>query len=673
MNILELPRIMIDFETFSILDVTDCGAWAYGEHPSTEILCMGYKIGKAKARLWTPDLPFPQEIIDHVNAGYVIEAHNVAFERAIWYHILHVQMGIPLPTRWVDTMASCAYRGLPMALDKVGKVLNLPIQKDKRGKYLITKLCSPQKPTKKNPDTRNRDWDLLQELYDYCVRDVEAEYALLEAIGDLPYGEYKVWVLDQTINHRGVMIDAEAVYGAQKIIDTVFTALVAELKEITDNKVQSGSEIEKIKDWLANQGYPLPNLQANTIEAELKQKYLSDKARRVLEIRQQLSLASIKKIGKFVETLNRDNRIRGILQYHGAATGRWAGRLVQPQNFPRKTAKNIEEIIEAIKTGDAEYIDAVYGEPLAVISSALRGMFLATPGTELFVADFSAIEARVVMWVAGQENALEAFHKYDRKEGPDIYCVMAESIYGRPIDAKVDKAERQLGKIGVLGCGYQMGAARLQEQAANDYKTIISFEMAEKIVNTYRETYSEVKDLWRYLEDAAVTCVKHKKRTRYKKIGFEYITDNAGEWLTMILPNGRRLWYYKPELYEAVIPYKDKKTGEMKKWVKDSLTYEGRDNKMGGVWTRISTYGGMLTENAVQAIARDLMVEAMGRSERAGYKIVMTIHDEVVAERPIGEGDIKEFEHIIAGPNPKWAEGCPVAAEGWHGTRYKKG
>ena len=678
--VLALPRIICDFETFSELDVRDVGSNAYAEHHSTEILCLSWGRPGEKKRIWYPGMPVPQELIDHINAGNPIEAHNCGFERAVWIHKFAPLFGVPVPTRWIDTMAACAYRGLPLGLDQVGDVLDLPVKKDKRGKYLLQKLSRPRKPTKKDPSTRCTDFDLLEELYEYCIQDGEAEDKLGETLGDLPISEYACWVLDQRINMRGIRVDMEAVLAAIDIVDKVATRYEAELQQLTKGAIQKASQAAKLLEWVQANGIKgMPNLQANTIEEMLKMDWIDPTCRRVLEIRQILSRASTAKLLKFRDCTNADGRIRGLLQWHGAGTGRWSGRLVQPQNFPRGSikAKLQELLFEVIKTRDVDMLELHFGDPMEAIASALRGMFIAAEGKKLYVADFSAIEARVVMWLAGQMDALEAFRKYDRKEGPDIYCFMASKIYQRAIDKEKDPEERQLGKITILGCGYQMSGAKLQLQAEQSYGVKISLETAEMLVKVFRETYDTVPQLWRGLEDAAIRAVMRKGSAEYKSptgvmIRFSYETDSAGNWLTMRLPSGRKLWYFNPGLEKKDIQYRDKETGETKCFTKLSLFYEGRDNKKGGSWGKVYTYGGMLTENAVQAIARDLMVSAMWRVEKAGYPVILSVHDELVSEREDDGKDHREFEHLVAGPNPAWAAGCPVAAEGWCGKRYRK-
>ena len=657
----------------------DVGAWRYAEDFTTEILCLSYKFGDGVTRLWIPGLDFPQEIIDHVNAGGMFEAHNVQFERAIWMMILRPQFGVPMPKRWKDTLAACAYRAIPLKLDHAGAALNLDIQKDKRGTYLLNTLSVPKWGTKAEPDRIYReDWDLMQELYDYCVQDADSEHLLSQTIGDLPMPEYRLWCLDQMINQRGVMIDLEAVEAALELIDIVEGTLNEELRGITNEQVQKATQRDKLLKWFRENGLPhMTDLRKDTIEALLLQieKHpgaLPEDTARALMIRSQLAKASTKKLEKMLDTMSRDERVRGLLQYHGAGTGRWAGRLVQPQNFPRAIVTNsvtatgkkyldMELLVQHIKMKDYKLLDKVYGSAMAAIASSLRGMFISAPGKVFRVCDFSAIEARVTFEVANCKAGLEVFNKSDRGESEDIYCVTASDLVGFEVKKAEHGHERQLGKITVLGCGYQMGWEKLQFQAEKDYKVLLEDHEAQNMVSVYREKYKEVKWLWYGLNDAAIDTVRTGKPHRYNSIIYDLVDDTAGRWLTCILPNGRRLWYYEPIVEKIKTPW-----GQ----IKDSLTYMGRDNKKGGSWGRVRTYGGMLTENVVQAIARDLMAEAMIRVERAGYHIVLTVHDEIIAEDEADFGSQKEFEEIMA-EVPDWSK-CPIAVEGSEITRYQK-
>jgi DNA polymerase len=667
--------MIIDFETFSEANVKEVGAVRYAQHPSTEPLCMSHGLKGVKKKIWVPPNPFPQEVIDHVLAGGYLEAHHAAFERAIWYYVLYLKMGVVsvLPTRWKDTLAVCAYRALPLGLDAVGEVLDLDVKKDKRGKYLLDKLCKPQKPTKNDPRTRIDDYDLLEELYDYCITDGEAEDDLGDRIGELPDPEQRIWVLDQIINQRGVYLDVEAVRAAKGIVTLVTNKLTSELIEITEGKVKTGSEVKKIREWLDEHEVPTFDLTKGTVEDTLKRLRAAakegaewDDQIRVLEIRQQLGRASVKKLDKMLDCVCEDGKLHGMMQYHGASTGRFAGRLVQPHNFTRGTIKDVDTLIKFIRIGGQEGLDALtmmYGDPMEAISSSLRSMLTASLGNILRVADFKAIEARGVMWLAGQEDALEAFRQYDKGIGPDIYCVMAEKIFNRPIDKKEDPEERQMGKITILGCGYQMWWPRLQSQALDEFKTVVSDDDAELMVVTYRSDYNQVPALWRGLENAAGSAIEHPGNTyQYGYISYRMIEDAAGPWLECGLPNGRSIWYFRPEV------------ATVEKWGRESyeITYQGKNSKKQGAWDTVYTYGGMLTENVTQAISRDIMVESMIRVEQAGYPIILTVHDEDVADVPLDHGSQEEFETLMAIP-PAWARDLPVAVDGWAGHRYKKG
>ncbi len=685
----DLPVVLVDFETRSYVSVIDCGAWRYAEEGTTEILCMGYKIGEDNTKLWTPGLPFPEELIELIEAGAVFEAHNVQFERAVWLFKLK-SLGIPMPKFWKDTLAVCAYRGIPMSLNNAGKALDLPILKDKRGTYLLNTLSMPKFGTKSDPDREYReDWDLYQELYDYCVQDVDAEGCLAHTLGDLPPEEQGLWVLDQKINQRGVVIDMTAVNAALTLTTEIETKLNGRLAEITKDAegvsaVTRATQRARMLKWFNENGLPhLDNLKKDTIEDFLRAfkkgdpelAHLDEKVYEAMHIRSQLSKASTKKLIKMRECVNSDNRIRGLLQYCGAFTGRWAGRLVQPQNFPRPTVTNkvnangkayldMEQLVWDIKNLDADGLDLLYPSAMEAISSSLRGMFIAAPDHELFVCDFSAIEARVTFWVSGCQTGLDVFAKSDRGESEDIYCVTASDIVGFEVKKALHSSERQLGKITVLGCGYQMGWKKLQFQALQDYNVDLTDEEAEDMVNTYREKYEEVKWAWYGLQETAIETVKTGKSHYYRKIRYEMVYDNAKKpWLACVLPNGRRLWYYDPVIVPEPPPWGGPK--------RDGLTYMGRDNKKGGTWGRIRTYGGMLMENVVQAIARDLMAESMIRVELAGFKIILTVHDEVIAEVKKGTLLYSVFEKLM-GETPDWAAGCPMAVEGGVIERYQK-
>lgn len=689
------PRILIDFESRSILKLKgkeSPGAHVYAEHPSTRILCMGYQIGEAEVKLWFPFFgeEFPEEVRKAAEDGYVFEAHNAGFERTIWRNLIEKQYGIPLPLTWADTMAACAYRSLPMGLDDAGKVLNLSQQKDKRGTFLIRKLCLPQKLLKKDIKEGKTfpnwcdDEALMRELGEYCKQDVRAEKALGEAIKELPPAEYDVWCLDQEINERGVYVDMNAIKAADIIRHAVEVRLEARLADITDQYVQGGSELDKMKEWCASQGFPLADMQADTIELYLdweKNHGLppSDNVAEVLRIRQTLSKASAKKIAKFILTRCKDGRIRGMLQYHGASTGRWAGRGVQPQNFPRpdediigKDGKvGMETLISAILFGDDEMLELFYGDPMAALASALRGFIIAEPGNELYVADFSAIEARVLAWVAGEQWKLDAFAAIDRGEGykgsQDIYLATASMVFGYPcLTKKLHGIERQTGKVCELAFGYQGGVGAWRKFDPN---TTLTDEEIDAKKNDWRDAHPNIKDFWKGVENAAVNAVQLNRPCKYRGITYSVVKSAVGSWLACKLPNGRCLWYYNPRVVRALWPGK---TGKNPSDWHDQVEYEGKDNKKGGSWGRIRTYGGMLTENIVQAISRDLMVEAMFRVTAAGYPIILTVHDEIISERKINSGGSGEEFNMLMSIVTEWAAGLPISVAGYVSVRCRK-
>ncbi|NCC35646.1 MAG: XRE family transcriptional regulator, partial [Chloroflexia bacterium] len=445
-------RISIDFETYSEADIRKLGAWAYSVHPSTEVLCMAYSIDGAEPQLWLPTEPPPWFVTG--NAPLSCIAWNVGFEYAIWHNVL----GWPsLPiTQWEDTAAHAAALALPRALGDCAVVLGLPAdqQKDKRGKYLIQRLCKPF------GGFRNTNFVLLDELYDYCKQDVVTEMAVAAKVLPLNETERKVWELDQTINVRGVPVDRQAVIGALKIIDTVTRELNNEVYDLTGGVLSNVSQVAAVKDYAGALGCPMEGFDKNYI-AEFIQGDIPQKLKRVLEIRQQLGKTSTAKYSAFELLTRHAPRVHGVLLYHGAATGRWAGRLVQPQNFPRGNVNDSDTCIDIIRTGDAKMLEMMYDEPMEALSSCLRGVICADEGKRLIVADYSAIEARVLAWLAGQQDIIDVF-KGDGK----VYELAASQIYGVPL-TEVTKDQRFIGKVAVLALGYQGGKKAFIGMAQN--------------------------------------------------------------------------------------------------------------------------------------------------------------------------------------------------------------
>ncbi len=410
--------------------------------------------------------------------------------------------------------------------------------------------------------------------------------------------------------------------------------------------------------WFEEVGLKLYDTQKATLDETLETDGdsafcdLTPEARRGLELVRALGRSSTAKYQAMADWMAPDGKVRGGLLYHGASTGRWAGKGVQPHNFVKGTMKvDQDELWACLKRGHRLEISQLYRGVMEALSNALRGAIIPSKGYQFYVADYNAIEARVLLWLVNDQKSLDIF-----RSGRDIYCEMASDIYERPITKDKDPQERQLGKATILGCGYQMGGSKFVSTAAM-YGVEIDEDFSKQVVDTYRETHPEVVAEWAAQEAAAKKAVQTRKTVFCGKVSWFV----EGKFLYCKLPSGRRLAYAYPELKELEMPWGGTKL---------CLTFMGVDSKT-HQWKRQKTYGGSIVENIVQAIARDLMADAMLRAGQYGYLVVLTVHDELIAEALIGHGSVHEFEQIMA-RNPDWAEGCPVLAEGWSGFRYKK-
>lgn len=649
--------IYIDFETRSELDLKKVGAWLYSKHSSTEILCMAFRYENISVELWEPDLfdntkndlPFSIGIFQGQKEK-LIEAHNAYFERCIWENICIPRYDWPrvLPSQWRCSAAKAASCSLPRSLEGVGSALNLQSQKDKIGRRIMLKLSKPRKPTKHNKAKWHADQKDFDLLFDYCKKDVLAEKAVSDSLPELSPLELKVWQLDQKINMRGIYCDIEAVKGALKILEIQKQNSEKELQRITQGAIQTAGQIAQIKNYCELYGVQLKDLSKETVELTLE-KDLPSNARKVLEIRQSQSKSSTKKYQAMLNRTDNDSRIRETILYHGATTGRWAGRGVQTQNYPKgkiKDQSDIDFAIELIKRKDVAAIEMCFGDVAETLKSCLRGMLCAAPGKTLIASDYKAIEARVLLWLANDQIGLNLF-----KNDIDIYVDMAATIYNTPI-SEITKDQREMGKRSILGLGYQMGIDRFIGVCWEWGGIKIGYKEAEKAVNEYRYKYMSVVKLWRALEEAAIYTVRTGRSTKCGKLIFE----KSDRFLYCKLPSGRRIHYFDPKI--------ENQNGYAK------LTYMGT-NSQTHKWDRIHTYGGKLVENATQAVARDLLAEAMLHIENIGYPIVLSVHDEVVCEVDKALGSIKTLNQLMC-KLPPWAIGLPVKAVGWKGKRFRK-
>jgi DNA polymerase len=699
------PRATVDFESRSACSLRNSGAWRYSLHPSTQVLCLAFRLPyweEGRTGLWYPAFPTAgikeasrtgdvDELISWIEEGGLVEAHNVWFEFCIWRNQLAPKHGFPaIPDHlWRCSAAKAASHSMPRGLDDALAALGLSIRKDVDGTAIMKKVSKPRKPRKKEIEITTRHkikprryyWHeskaFFKQLWAYCRQDVLAEEALSETLPDLSDSETEMFLMDRTINHRGFQLDQAAVTAALRLISDEEKLLNGELAQLTNGQVKKATQRAQMIKWFASRGVHLEDTRADTIKGILEDNDLTDEtsivaarllgtitdpvAMRGLMLMKELGRSSTAKYSKMRDWMDTDGRVRGGLLYHGASTGRWSGAGVQPHNFVRGSVNDIEGLWGVLKTGDRSTIanfpvdpikkpGKVVGSVMDALANALRGAIVAAPGNQLFVADYASIEARVLLWIADDEDGLDIF-----RSGRDIYCEMAGAIYGRPI-TKADSTERQVGKAAILGLGYQMGWSKFQITAAKA-GSVLTDMFAQEVVKTYREKFHRVKSLWYEQEAAAIRAVQQSGKQvwagciRWKKVG---------RFLYCILPSGRRLAYPDPGLREKMTPW-----GEMKA----QLTYMGI-NQLNHKWERQASYGGMLVENIVQAVARDFLAEAMLRIERSGkYQVVLNIHDEILAES--SHGDLKEFETLMS-ECPKWGSDCPIQVEGFCATRYRK-
>lgn len=658
--------VRIDFETRSRVDLRKVGAWIYSRHPSTEVLCMAYKIGDNETALWVPDyfarsgLNCPFDVDDET----IIEAHNAFFEQCIWYGIGVWRFGWPEHRNWQCSAAKAAYHSLPRSLDGVASALNLREQKDKEGHRIMLQLSKPRKPTKNNPAHWFTDEAKYKKLYSYCLQDVETETAVSETLSLLPTREKRIWRMDQALNFRGVYADRAAIEGALDLEKVLLSETNRKLTGLTDGKITTIGQVGKLKKYLNELGCNLESLGRSNLEQivsdskrraeecvdDLHVKNLPSEALKIINLRLSAARSSTKKYQAMLNRMDTDDRIRELVLYHGASTGRWTGLGIQIQNFPRGTIKTPDEIelaIDCIKSRDIGRLKLLFGDPMEALSSCLRAVLCAPMGSELIAADYSAIEARVLFWLADETAALRSL-----AAGKSLYIELAETIFSRPIDKYKNPQEYLLGKGGILGCGYQMWYPKFVATCANN-GIDISDELGKRVVTTYRHKYFRVVNMWRDYEESAIKAVATKSAVKCGKVTF--LADD--DWMYIKLPSGRLLHYYKP-----IVGYDAQRK-------KPRLSYMSIEK---GKWVRVYTYGGKLTENVDQATSRDLLAHAMLNLEANGLPLVLTVHDEAVAEvKKKDNRTVDEFCEIML-DKPSWADGLPLAAEGWKGKRFRK-
>lgn len=710
---MSILQITMDFETYSKADLKKVGNWKYSEHPSTIVLCLYWQY-QGKMFAWLEGEDDPKLLFRHMQEADEIEAHNMSFEYSIWLNVCMKKMNWPaMPFKKMRcSAAKCRYHGLPGSLGGAAKALGNEQQKDKRGKYLISKLCKPQKPRKiktawplfnkemidpalcefdyatdlytyncDNQDTylrgkkagegkfknnittddaeRNTDPELLRELYDYCGQDVRTEHGISHSLSPMPESELKLWQLDMMINARGVHIDIEMVNAALVIIREAMKRYEKEAIEIGKGAFETLNQREVVLRWIRERGYKLKDYTADTLKDALEDEECTGEVRRIIQLRLITSRTSIKKFDVIERALCEGDLMKGLLLYFGAHTGRWAGRLLQPQNLPRPTIKQpeIEYLTSLLKDHvDLELLEMLFDDVMNALVSCVRASITPRKGMQFYCADYSNVEGRVLLWVVGDTEALKVFEG-DR----DIYIEMAMAIYGCSYEKVYDNYKngdglmRRMGKLAILGLGYGMGATKFMVTAEGQ-KVFVDIDFAQDVVDTYRDKFAKTKKFWYILERQAIKAMKTPGQS-FSAGPIKW--KMKGKTLLCRLPSGRCLHYRDAEPRVKETPWGDKK---------ECMTYMQEEK---GQWKRESTFGGKLLENVVQAIARDLLVFAMFNVEAAGYKITMSVHDELLTERLIGTGSVEELNALMS-ILPTWAGNMPIEAEGWTGFSFRK-
>jgi DNA polymerase len=642
-------RLHIDFETRSTIDLRKTGVYVYADHPTTDVILACWAVDDHAVESWYHRDPNPSSLMALLaDPSVTVVAHNAGFERAMLRGVLGPRYGWPVPSleRWDDTAARAARQALPRDLGGAAIAHGLSVAKDTEGKALMMRMCRPRSVAEDGTVTWWEDAARMQRLTEYCATDVEVERQLDRVLRPLTPSEREIWRLTELMNDRGVLIDGAFVKEALEIAGGAQTRLDAKLAVATNGAVRSCSNIALMKSWLLEQGFAVfegedESLNKKAVENLLARKGIPDNVRQALELRQQGGKSSVAKYQAMHARASSDGRVRGNLMYCGASTGRWSGTGLQIQNLPRDTVKDWDAATSNLRTSDFQ---------LAELSRMIRGCIIAPKGHRLMWADYAAIEARGVAWLAGQKDLVARF-----AEGADVYCDMASEIYAREV-TKADAAARFLGKSVILGCGYSMGALRFRQACAAQGQDI-SEELAQRAVSTYRTKFFKIPHLWKGLNDAVIDAVdQHGLETHYRNVRF--IADK--HWLLVNLPSNRKLFYRQPRVVVHAGAFGDKPTVEYM-----------AQNQFTRKWDWERSFGGKLTENCVQAICRDIIAEAMLALEDAGYPVIASVHDEVICEVPDGHGSIEEMIEIMCRV-PKWAAGFPIAAEGKEATRYGK-
>lgn len=653
-----------DYELRSQVSLKKVGAYNYAAHPSTEFRVAAFAVDDdGPVQLWTPDQPLPPEVIEAANnPTWAVAAHNDPFDSLIEEFILAPQFGWPLVPleRHRCTMAMALAAGLPAALGKLADALELANRKDKAGERLMHQMSKPRKP-RKDEDPNGIYWfeddDRTQRHHLYVGQDVRVLQEGYYVLSQLNPTEQALWVLSCTINRRGFCVDREFAEAARRIARAAGPEINAELAQLTGGAVTSINQIAALRTWLAAQGCSTETLNKKAIEKLLRDPdLLPASVQRVLELRAGGAQSAVKKLDALLAHAGSDDRVRYAFRFHGAATGRFSGEGYQPQNLKRPTVENLETAIAAVKTGDYAHVKSLYPRPLAVVGDCSRSMIIAAPGNKLVGGDLSAIESRVLAWIAGEQWKLDSYRRFDATHDSrdEPYCVTACKIFRVPDGTYTDKSpERNVGKTCDLAFGYMGGLNAWRKFEPERFTD----EEVEKFKIEWRAAHPTIVKFWYAIDRAAWQAVREQGRV--VRCGLVAFRSNGG-FLQLKLPSGRKISYPRPSIRTAderheYVVFFDNAAGQF-------IPYRHGAGAYGGTWT----------ENVVSGIARDVLTEAMVRVEATGYRIVLHVHDELLCEVPQDFGSEKELIRLMT-RRPAWALDLPIAAKAWSGPRYMKG
>lgn len=671
------PEYHLDYETFSLIDLTEVGAGRYAADPSTEILMFAISCGDEGPYLWVNPKHDPLGVLTHPRARpmlakaikdrAIIWAHNAQFECFISTYRLGLDVGLPVPdiNLWRCTAAMARTAGLPSHLEEVAELLG-GAKKDPEGKALIKKFSMPQPRTGKRilPE---EDFPAFIRFAEYCLQDVRAERDVHRKLKpfELKGAMLESFQFDMLVNHRGLPVNVAALRNAQKILDEVIAKVTLAFEKGTGGL--RPTQREATKDLLATLGVEMDNMQEDTVKDTLVSlrgkaaKYANHYAKplAILELYSVVQYAAAKKVYTMLACVGpHDNMVRGTLMWYGAGTGRWSGRTVQPQNFKKPTLKQMDLAYEMICNGcTADDLNLLWGNALEVIASCIRHFIQDTKGGAMIDADYNAIEARIVVWLAGQDNVVQMY-----RDGRDLYKYMAGRVYGKAEESIVNPSdERELGKRCILGCGYQMGPPKFRKTCADQYDIHISEELAEQAVEAYRTLCDKVVGLWSLCDKAARAAVAKPgaifETGANGKLRFQVRKVAGIDFLFMRLPSGREIAYPRPMIEKV-------RSGG---YDREQVTYYG--NIKGKIWGRVSMYGGKWVENATQGVAFDIMSIGAVNATKRGHVIWTLIHDQAPSQK--GTKSVKDYVAALT-DLPSWAAGLPIKAEGREIPYYKK-